>query len=173
MTEKKELTVYIGRFSPFHMGHLAILRRALRTSKHVIVLVGSCGRARDLKNPVTFEERCEMIAAAARGVNHTATLDVLPLRDYVYNDQKWITQVQQSVELVAKEAVGSVQVQHCPGHALRERFLHTPSGLGFGNACRRKLPEPVRQLALGERPGRQQKNSDRTDGQSPGAVPGD
>jgi len=104
MTEsKKPLTVYIGRFSPFHMGHLSVLRRALRTSENVLVLVGSCGRARDLKNPFTFDERAEMIHRAALGVNHNATLMVMPIRDYIYNDQKWITQVQERVEEFKRE----------------------------------------------------------------------
>ncbi|MGH1560634.1 adenylyltransferase/cytidyltransferase family protein [Caulobacter segnis] len=36
--------VLIGRFQPFHNGHLAVLRHALRLADKVIVLVGSAGQ---------------------------------------------------------------------------------------------------------------------------------
>src|SRR5271165_1988494 len=59
--KKKDLTVFVGRFSPFHNGHAEVLKRALETSKTVLVLVGSSGSARTTKNPFTFEERKKMI----------------------------------------------------------------------------------------------------------------
>ena len=33
--------VFIGRFQPPHLGHLAIIREALKQARQVIVLVGS------------------------------------------------------------------------------------------------------------------------------------
>lgn len=100
----KDVTVYIGRFNPFHNGHAHVLKRALETSKLVIVLVGSSGQARSLKNPFTFEERRKMIMEwydAMRSYHHAdapGDLCVLPIRDYPYNDTLWIRQVQRVVK---------------------------------------------------------------------------
>ncbi len=97
---KKDVTVYIGRFNPFHLGHAHILERALQTSKLVIVLVGSAGQARSLKNPFSFEERRAMIEGwhQDNGGNGPSTqLVVLPLRDFPYSNNLWIKSVQQTV----------------------------------------------------------------------------
>jgi len=102
--KKTDVTVFVGRFNPFHKGHAHVLKQALETSKLVIVLVGSSGQARSLKNPFTFEERKEMIEKWEVGINayHHAdklgALRILPIRDYPYNDALWIRQVQSTVK---------------------------------------------------------------------------
>ena len=57
--------VLIGRFQPFHNGHLAVLQHALRLADKVIVLVGSAGQPRTTRNPFNAGERAVMIRAAA------------------------------------------------------------------------------------------------------------
>ena len=94
----KDVTVYIGRFNPFHNGHAHVLKRALETSKLVIVLIGSSGAARNTKNPLTFEERKTMIEKWYVGINTASALRILPIRDYPYNDALWIRQVQNVVK---------------------------------------------------------------------------
>ena len=101
MSATKDVTVYIGRFSPFHSGHAEVLKRALETSKLVIVLIGSSGQSRSLKNPFTFEERRAMIEKWERGLptcSNPAALRILPLRDHPYNDALWIRSVQKLVK---------------------------------------------------------------------------
>ena len=111
-TKQKDLTVFIGRFSPFHNGHAAVLARALKTSKAVLVLIGSSGQARNTKNPFTFEERMEMIkrfeaqTRPGRGNDYDhyswngnyGLLIVKPLYDHPYNDAAWIRGVQDAVD---------------------------------------------------------------------------
>jgi len=108
MARTTDVTVYIGRFNPFHKGHAHVLSQALQSSKLVVVLVGSSGQARSLKNPFTFHERRDMIEAwqAESGIGfegHGRTnLIILPIRDYPYNDALWIRQVQQTVKGAVK-----------------------------------------------------------------------
>ena len=110
-TQKTDCTIYIGRFAPFHYGHAHVLERALQTSKLVIVLVGSGGQARSIKNPFTFAERYDMIAdfadsfAVENGFRHqgakentNAALVVVPLKDHPYNNALWIKSVQEIVQ---------------------------------------------------------------------------
>lgn len=99
----KDVTVYIGRFSPFHKGHAFVLEQALKTSKLVIVLIGSSGSARTIKNPFTFEERRAMVENWAVGIQGAGSLQVRPLRDYPYNDARWIQEVQDTVRRTMKD----------------------------------------------------------------------
>ena len=111
----KDVTVYVGRFSPFHNGHAHVLKRALETSKLVIVLVGSSGLARSTKNPFTFDERKAMLEKWYAGCDgdHGA-LRILPIRDYPYNDTLWIRQVQRIVKQ-AVPAVGGLKDVYITG----------------------------------------------------------
>ncbi|MCA8924443.1 MAG: hypothetical protein KDD82_21715 [Planctomycetes bacterium] len=52
----------VCRFKPLHLGHAAILRAACRSGARVKVGVGSANRY-DLRNPFTFEETADMLAA--------------------------------------------------------------------------------------------------------------
>lgn len=114
MDIKKDLTVFIGRFSPFHVGHAAVLRRALQTSKAVVVLVGSSGLARTTKNPFTFEERQRMIYSwavqVAGEMSHSPSLIIKPIYDYMYNDAAWIRGVQDAVDETKNQLVDVVGI---------------------------------------------------------------
>lgn len=41
MTKPYDFTVFIGRFQPFHHGHLAVVREGLNQADKMIVLIGS------------------------------------------------------------------------------------------------------------------------------------
>ena len=57
MSQSFDVLIYIGRFQPFHQGHLAMLQVALSKAPRVIVVLGSAGGPRTTKNPFTAEER--------------------------------------------------------------------------------------------------------------------
>lgn len=86
--------VFIGRFSPFHLGHAAVVDEALRKSKMVVILVGSSYASRNIRNPFTFEERKAMIKACYP----RERVIVAPLPDFPYDDNKWVKAVQSTVE---------------------------------------------------------------------------
>lgn len=96
-----ELMVFIGRFQPFHLGHLKVLRRALRLGRRVLLLVGSSHAARSPHNPWTFAERVAMIRGSLSD-EENIRLDIQPLVD-LYNDVLWNRQVRRS----ARAALGS------------------------------------------------------------------
>jgi bifunctional NMN adenylyltransferase/nudix hydrolase len=102
---RKDLTVFIGRFSPFHNGHAAVLERALQTSKVVLVLVGSAGDAPTIKNPFSYQFRSDLIWSWRKtlGQGKYGKLRISSLPDTPYNDQLWTRDVQVEVE-AAKNA---------------------------------------------------------------------
>jgi bifunctional NMN adenylyltransferase/nudix hydrolase len=98
----KDLTVFIGRFSPFHLGHAEVLKRALHSSKAVLILIGSAGQARTTKNPFTYDERANLVRnfvieyAASQGLRYNLAIE--PLHDQPYNEAAWIREVQDAVD---------------------------------------------------------------------------
>jgi len=87
--------VLIGRFQPFHNGHHAVLRHALRLAEKVIVLTGSAGQPRTVRNPFNAGERAVMIRAAAG--EDARRLLIKPLRDHLYSETLWVGDVQRLV----------------------------------------------------------------------------
>jgi len=96
MTTKQKLTVFIGRFSPFHIGHMEVIFEALKVSDHLLVLVGSCGQPRSIKNPWTFEERKLMIEGSL-SLDQMSRVSILPSYDKL-KDNDWIDGITNTVE---------------------------------------------------------------------------
>ncbi|WP_035059797.1 bifunctional nicotinamide-nucleotide adenylyltransferase/Nudix hydroxylase [Andreprevotia chitinilytica] len=110
MSESRyDYLVYIGRFQPFHNGHLAMLQQALRRADKVILVLGSAGAARNTKNPFNMAERQAMITAAIVewDASRVADIQFVGVRDY-YDGARWVAAVQQAVGAVvpANASVG-------------------------------------------------------------------
>lgn len=91
-----DFLVFIGRFQPLHQGHYQVICAALEQAERVIILVGSSHQPRSIRNPWTFAEREQHLRASFEQ-SLQERLIILPLMDDLYNDQNWVTRVQQSV----------------------------------------------------------------------------
>jgi bifunctional NMN adenylyltransferase/nudix hydrolase len=90
-----EIAVLIGRFQPFHNGHVGLLQMALATAPKVVIVLGSSLRARNCKNPFTWQERAGMIRASLSPEN-AERVAFLPMRDY-FDDTRWARAVQKAL----------------------------------------------------------------------------
>jgi len=54
----------VGRFQPFHLGHLSAVRHALKQVDYLYIVVGSAQRSHERDNPFTAGERIQMIKGA-------------------------------------------------------------------------------------------------------------
>ena len=88
--------IYIGRFQPFHLGHLHIVEKALELANNLIILCGSVGQARTLRNPWTFSERKAMIMDSLPPAIQSRVC-VLPLHDHLYDEAAWVHEAQEVV----------------------------------------------------------------------------
>lgn len=88
--------VYIGRFRPLHTPHKDTIATALKENDQVVVLVGSCGKPRNIKNPFTFPE-IEIMIRSCFSSEDNERIFVSPLMDHSYDDSKWLAQVQKAV----------------------------------------------------------------------------
>ena len=102
-TSDFDLAVFVGRFQPFHDGHLKVVRMALERAQTLLMVVGSAGAARrpDLL-PFTAEERREMITASLAPAERERVL-IVAARD-VGDATLWAGQVQ----ALAQEALAGL-----------------------------------------------------------------
>jgi bifunctional NMN adenylyltransferase/nudix hydrolase len=95
MEYKYGFAVVIGRFQPFHQAHQELIKHALSLGEKVIVVLGSARSAPNVRNPWTPQMREEMIRACFP--LESMRLVFCAVRDYPYNDNFWIAEVQNSV----------------------------------------------------------------------------
>lgn len=87
MSNTFDAAVVIGRFQPFHNGHLALIQEALRVAPRVFVVVGSASAARSPRNPWTYAERAAMISGAL-DAEQQQRVTTIPMRDY-FDEPRW------------------------------------------------------------------------------------
>ncbi len=86
--------VLIGRFQPFHGGHLAVVRsiRGARPAEPLLLGIGSAQESHTWANPFTAGERFEMIDAALREA-HLTDCPIVPLPD-IDRHAQWVAYVE-------------------------------------------------------------------------------
>ncbi len=109
-TKPFDFLVFIGRFQPFHNGHLSVIEAGLQQAEQMIILCGSAHQPRSVRNPWTVAEREAMIRGAVKEAEN-ARIHVAPLMDIVYNDESWVRNVQATIN-------GLVTAHHGVPHKL-------------------------------------------------------
>ncbi|MBU7014038.1 MAG: nicotinamide-nucleotide adenylyltransferase [Theionarchaea archaeon] len=85
--------LYVGRFQPFHNGHLEILKRILREHHELIIIVGSAQNSHTLENPFTAGERIQMITETLDEERITQRIYIIPVDD-IHRHAVWVKQVE-------------------------------------------------------------------------------
>lgn len=85
--------LYIGRFQPFHLGHLEAVKWILERVDEIIIGVGSSQYSHTLRNPFTTGERITMIVNALEwaGIKREKFL-VIPIPD-IHMHSIWVKHV--------------------------------------------------------------------------------
>ena len=83
--------LYVGRFQPFHLGHLEAVKYILNKVDELVIIVGSAQESHTLENPFTAGERITMIRLALKdaGIN-PGKYTVLPLPDAEFH-KVWVS----------------------------------------------------------------------------------
>lgn len=91
--------VFIGRFQPFHVAHLEIVKRAIDLARQIVIITGSANQPRTYKNPFTCGERKLMIKNAIGDLCTRSFVELFIESniDTVYNDQAWSSRIQKIV----------------------------------------------------------------------------
>ncbi len=85
--------LFIGRFQPFHKGHLKVVKYLLDKVEELVIIVGSSQHSHTKDNPFTTGERITMIRLALdeEGINPSRYL-IIPVPD-VEMHSTWVSHV--------------------------------------------------------------------------------
>jgi nicotinamide-nucleotide adenylyltransferase len=84
----------VGRFQPFHCGHLAGVKKALEDVNELVIVIGSAQYSHDLDNPFTAGERLVMILSALKEAKiDCSRVWVVPVPD-VHLHMMWVAEVE-------------------------------------------------------------------------------
>ncbi len=86
--------LYVGRFQPFHLGHLDAIKCALSEVDELVIVIGSAQYSHYVDNPFTAGERLVMVRTALRdaGISDLRYW-VVPVPD-VHLHMLWVSSVE-------------------------------------------------------------------------------
>jgi len=88
------LALFIGRFQPYHLGHLAATKWILEREEKLIIGIGSAQYSHTFENPFTAGERIEMILATLEEEGLVSRCIIVPIPD-VGQHAIWVQLVKQ------------------------------------------------------------------------------
>lgn len=132
--------LYVGRFQPFHLGHLEILKKILAEYHEVIIIVGSAQHSHTLENPFTAGERIQMITETLDEEGITKRVYIIPIDD-IHRHSVWVRQVESltpEFEIVFSNEPVSIRLFKESGYAVkRTSLIHR--GKWSGTEIRRRI----------------------------------
>ena len=85
--------VFVGRFQPFHKGHLEVIKKMTKQVEELVIIVGSSQYSHKLDNPFTAGERITMIRKALQETGiELQKIWIIPVPD-VHQHALWVAQI--------------------------------------------------------------------------------
>lgn len=130
--------VFIGRFQPFHRGHHHVVEELRDEYDSFTVVVGSPEESRTGENPLTFEERKQIIRDCFPGIR----VEPLPdTEDTEEGDREWTENLVEKFDpdavVSGNDLVQRLVREHSDAEAV-EPELHQP-GVYSGTEIRRRI----------------------------------
>ena len=85
----------IGRFQPFHLGHLDAVLFGLSRAENLFICIGSSNKSNESRNPFSAKERREMIASSIEP-SMTDRIKIFDIPD-VGDHEKWTFEIDKTV----------------------------------------------------------------------------
>jgi nicotinamide-nucleotide adenylyltransferase len=84
----------IGRFQPFHLGHMRLIEEAQKEAEHIVIGIGSSQESHKTSNPFSAEERRKMIESSLKGVKSRVSVYDIP---DIGDNARWVSHVENIV----------------------------------------------------------------------------
>lgn len=85
--------LYVGRFQPFHLGHLNAIKSILKEVEELVIVIGSAQNSHTIRDPFTAGERLVMIHTALKEANiDDPRVWIVPVPD-VHLHMMWVSAV--------------------------------------------------------------------------------
>lgn len=121
---KYKVALFIGRFQPFHNGHMYSLNKCLELAESVIVGIGSSQESGTENNPWDFETRKKMIEGLFAEIGLPGVsrkVEVVAIPD-VFNDEKWGKLIE---EIISENGCSPSEVVGVGNNEWTNRILRT------------------------------------------------
>lgn len=89
--KKYNTALVIGRFQPFHKGHLFLIKQALDLADNVVIGIGSAN-VLNYDNPFPVAERIQMVHEVIKKEHLEKFVKKIVLLDDYNHDEKWLTE---------------------------------------------------------------------------------
>jgi nicotinamide-nucleotide adenylyltransferase len=100
----------IGRFQPFHKGHIYVIKEIQKVVDEVVICIGSAQRSHSMENPFTAGERVMMIKKSLYENDIKKNYYILPVPD-VDNNSVWISHIKSLTPPFSKVYTGNTLVK--------------------------------------------------------------
>lgn len=111
MSKVKSEAFFIGRFQPFHLGHLDVIKQILRRHKKVIIGIGSAQYKNMPENPYSAALRKRMIKESLREAQIPRRKFTIVKIPDIHDDTKWVTHVEKLIPRFDMVYSGTPRVQ--------------------------------------------------------------
>jgi len=103
--------LFIGRFQPFHNGHLKDIKDVLREVDEIVIGIGSINESKTEQNPFTVEERKTMIDLVLKN-KKIKNYKYIEIPDF-NNDKKWVEYIIKLVPQIDAIYTGNAWTEKC------------------------------------------------------------
>ncbi len=90
----KTRALFVGRFNPFHLGHLQVVQHIIKNEDELIIAIGSAQQSHTLTDPFTAGERVLMIRESLKEAQVSLeSVFILTIPD-VFRNSIWVSHLQ-------------------------------------------------------------------------------
>jgi len=122
--------LYIGRFQPFHLGHLDAVRQILSHENSVIIAIGSAQYSGTETNPYTFAIRKQIIESSLADEKISSEKYIILPLDDIHDDAKWCDYADETLPHYGNVYTGSPITKYLyeaqKKHSVIQLDLHLP-----------------------------------------------
>lgn len=126
--------VYLGRFQPLHLGHKKVIEEYKDEFESFALIIGSADKSRTEENPLTAEEREEIIKECF------PDLEILHKDDHE-SDQQWSEELEDKVEadvVISQNDLVKQLIREHTNMDIEEQELYDPE-IYSGSEVRRRI----------------------------------
>ena len=107
----KNVALYVGRFQPFHLGHLDAINQIIADGINKIIIgIGSSQAELTRTNPFSYDERKEMINRTL--INQNINFEICSIPDFA-NNQDWVEYITDELPQFDIVYSGNPNVREC------------------------------------------------------------
>ncbi|MHA1457789.1 MAG: nicotinamide-nucleotide adenylyltransferase [Promethearchaeota archaeon] len=93
MKKQGDVALFIGRFQPFHHGHVYVINNIFKEFKKIKIAIGSSQLSNTCINPFTSTERKKFLISALKSRNYPSkNYEIFEIPD-IFNAEKWVNHV--------------------------------------------------------------------------------